>query len=72
MYHSVTDSSVVEETSSVLTTNVSPERDFVILYRLMSEKPNAIHIALESLLLLSHNQTSTWLQLKSCDERENS
>ena len=70
MYHSVTDSSVVEETSSVPTTNVSPECDFAMLDRLMSEKPNATHIALEFLILFSHNQTSTWLQLKSRDERE--
>ena len=48
---------VVEETSSVPTTNVNPERDFAMLDRLMSEKPNA----LESLILFSHNQTSKWL-----------
>ena len=46
MYHSVTDSSVVEETSSVPTTKVSPEHDFAMLDRLMSEKPNATRIAL--------------------------
>ena len=52
------------------TTNVNPERDFAMLDRLMSEKPNATHIALESLILFSHNQTSTWMQEKSHDERE--
>ena len=70
MFHSVTDSSMVEETRSVPTTNVSPERDFAVLDRLMAEKPNASHIALESLILFSHNQTCKWLQLKSHDERE--
>ena len=70
IYHSVTDSTVVEETSSVPTTNVNPERDFAMLDRLMSEKPNATHIALESLILFSHNQTSKWLYSKSHDERE--
>ena len=60
MYHSVT----------VLTTNVSPERDFAMLDRLMPEKPNTTHIALEYLTLFSHNQTSTWLQFKLRNERE--
>lgn len=69
IYYSVTDA-MVEETLSVPTTNVNPERDFAMLDRLMSEKPNATHIALESLILFSHNQTSTWLQEKSHDERE--
>ena len=44
--------------------------DFTMLDRLMSEKPNATHIALQSLILFSHNQTSTWLQSKPRDERE--
>ena len=52
------------------TTNVSPECDFAMLDRLMSEKPNATHIALESQTLFSHNETSTWLRLKLRDERE--
>ena len=49
IYYSVTDA-MVEETLSVPTTNVNPERDFAMLDRLMSEKPNATHIALESLI----------------------
>ena len=61
---------LVEETQSVPTTNVNPERDFAMIDCLMSEKPNATHIALESLILFSHNQTSTWLQGKSHNERE--
>ena len=69
-FHSVTDAAVIEETRSVPTTNVNPERDFAALDRLMSEKPNATHIALESLLLYSHNKTSVWLQSKSVEERE--
>ena len=71
IYYSVGDSNLVEETASVPTTNVSPERDFAVLDCLMSEMPNATHIALESLILFSHNQTSKWLQEKSRDEREN-
>ena len=70
IYYSVADSNLVEETASVPTTNVSPERDFALLDRLMSEKPNATHIARESSILFSHNQTSTWLQEKSQDEKE--
>ena len=69
-YNEVTDAVVIEETKSVLTTNVNPERDFAVLDRLLSQKPNATHIALESLLLYSHNQTSDWLQCKSTEERE--
>ena len=45
-------------------------RDFAALDRLLSQKPNATHIALESLLLYSYNKTSSWLQLKSFEERE--
>ena len=64
-FNSVTDTAIVDETKSVPPTNVSPERDFAILDRLMSEKPNATHIAIESMLLFSHNKTSEWLQSKS-------
>ena len=49
---------------------MSSERDFAMLDHLMSEKPNATHIALESLVLFSHNQTSKWPDSKSHDERE--
>ena len=56
-FHAVTDVAVIKETRSVPTTNENPERDFAVLDRLMSEKPNATHIALGSLLLYSHNQT---------------
>ena len=60
VHHSVTDLSVVDETKSVPTTNVNPERDFAVFDRMLSEKPNATCIALESLLLFSHNETSNW------------
>ena len=69
-YHSVSDTAIAEEVKSVPTTNVSPERDFAALDKVVSEKPNATHIALESLLLYSHNCTSDWLQSKSTEERE--
>ena len=69
-FHTVRDVTVIEETRSVPTTNVNPERDFAVLDRLMSEKPNATHIALESLLLFSHNQISKWLDSKPAKEKE--
>ena len=64
------DPAIVQETRSVPTANLNPERDFAILDRLMSQKPNATYIALESLLLYSHNKTSAWLESKQPDERE--
>lgn len=41
MYNSITDALMVEETASVPTTNVAPERDFAVLDRMIREKPNA-------------------------------
>ena len=45
-YFCITDSKIINETASVLTTNVSPEHDFA---RLMQQKPNANIIALEAM-----------------------
>jgi E1A/CREB-binding protein len=70
MYNSITDSSLIEETVSVPTTNVAPERDFAVLDRMMREKPNAHLIAIEAMILYSHNKSAHWLELKSCEERE--
>ena len=39
-----------------------------VLDRLMSQKPNASYIAIESLLLFSHNKTFEWLENKSSEE----
>ena len=61
-YHVVADTVMVQETASVPTTNVAPERDFAIMDRLMREKPNASHVALESMILYSHSKTSSWLE----------
>lgn len=61
---------VHEEVKSVPTTNVAPEREFAMLDRLMREKPNAKIIALESIILYSHNQTSKWLDGKQSEEKE--
>lgn len=69
-YHAVTDTVIVEETASVPTTNVAPERDFAVLDRMVREKPNAHVIALESMILYSHNKTSAWLEQKTHQERE--
>ena len=68
VHHDVVDEDTIQETSSVPTTNVSPERDFAVLDRYLREKPNAHLIALEALILFSHNRTATWLDQRSCDE----
>lgn len=70
MYNAVTDSSLIEETASVPTTNVAPERDFAVLDRMMREKPNANLVALESMILYSHNKSSIWLEKRTHEERE--
>ena len=64
MCNSVVDPQVIRETKSVPKSNIVPERDFAVLDRLMTQKPNATYIALESLLLYSHNKTATWLENK--------
>ena len=69
-HHSVTDESVIEETRSVPTTNIAPERDFAVLDRLVREKPNASVVALESMILYSHNKTSLWLDKQSPVDRK--
>lgn len=69
-YHNVTDKEIIEETASVPTTNVSPERDFAVLDRLLREKPNATLVALEAMILFSHNKTSSWMEQLTCDERK--
>ena len=61
---------IIEETASVPTTNVSPERDFAVLDRLLREKPNAHLVALEAMILFSHNKASSWLEQLTSDERE--
>ena len=70
MYNSVVDPQVIQETKSVPKSNVVPERDFAMLDRLMTQKPNATYIALESLLLYSHNKTATWLENKTIEEKK--
>ncbi|XP_065887842.1 uncharacterized protein [Dysidea avara] len=70
VYNSVQDPQIVVETKSVPVTNVTPERDFAVLDRLMSQKPNASYIAIESLLLFSHNKTSEWLENKASEEKK--
>ena len=68
-YYSVTDAAVIKETRSVPTTNLAPERDFAVLDNLLSQKPNATYIALEAVILFSHNKTSEWLKGKSQNEQ---
>ena len=68
-YECVTDTVLIKETKSVPLTNVAPERDFTVLDRLISHKPNATTIALESIILYSHNKTSNWLKNKPQSEQ---
>ena len=68
-YECVTDTVLIKETKSVPLTNVAPERDFAVLDRLISHKPNATTIALESIILYSHNKTSDWLKNKPQSEQ---
>ena len=68
-YHS-SDGKLKEEISSVPTTNVAPERDFAILDRLLHQKPNATSIALEAMILFSHNKTASWLDKQSTKNKE--
>ncbi len=63
-FHYVQDPAVISETLSVPKTNVDPERDFANLDRMLLQKPNARHIALESMILFSQNKTSDWLKKK--------
>ena len=70
LYNSVTDGLLVEETASVPTTNVAPERDFAVLDRMLREKPNARLVALESMILYSNNKTSLWLDKKTKEEKK--
>lgn len=70
IHHDVTDAEIIGETASVPTTNVSPERDFAVLDRLLREKPNAHLVALEAMILFSHNKTSSWMEQLTYDERE--
>lgn len=69
-HHSVTDRHLTEETVSVPTTNVAPERDIAIFDKLLREKPNATSIALKSMILFSHKETSRWLDQKTRMGRE--
>ena len=69
-FHAVTDAVSIQDTASFPTTNVSPERDFAVLDRVLLEKPNASLIALEALILFAHNKTSKWLDKLEPSERE--
>ena len=70
MHNSVVDPQVVQETKPVLKSNVVPERDFAVLDRLMTQKPNATYIALESLLPYSHNKTAPRLENMTIEEKK--
>lgn len=70
IYHDVTDETLIAEVASVPKTNVSPERDFAILDRLLREKPNAHTVALEAIIMFSHNKTAVWLEKLENSERE--
>ena len=69
-FHDISDPHIISETVSVPKMNVVPERDFALLDRLMSQKPNAAYIALESMILFCQNKTSDWLHSKSQEEQD--
>ena len=56
--------SLSEQTITVPKTNTVSERDFAQLDRLLREKPNAVILSLEALILFNNNQTSKWLDEK--------
>lgn len=64
------DHNLLEEVASVPTTNVVPECDFARLNRMIKEKPNANLVALESMILYSHNKMSMWLEQQTNEEKE--
>ena len=49
---------------------MSLQKETAILDKLMSQKPNASYIALESIILFSQNKTSEWLSSKSPEEKQ--
>ena len=49
-----------EETKSVATTNIDPERDFGMLDRLMKLKPKALDLGYEGNIMYVRNKTSEW------------
>ena len=64
------DTRMLSETASVPTTNVAPEINFALLDRFLREKPNANLVALEAMILYSHNQSSSWLEQQTAERRE--
>jgi E1A/CREB-binding protein len=64
------DEELQTEVSSVTTANAAPERDFARLDRMIREKPNANLVALEAMILYSHNKTSIWLQQQTAEDIE--
>ena len=67
---SVTYTVLIEKTRSVPLSNVAPEQNFAVLDRLISHKPNATTIVLES-IIYSHNKTSIWLKNEPQSEKKN-
>uniref|UniRef100_A0A7M5XJ08 Uncharacterized protein n=1 Tax=Clytia hemisphaerica TaxID=252671 RepID=A0A7M5XJ08_9CNID len=50
----------LNEARTVPTTNVSAERDFGMLDRLMKMKPKALDLALEGIIMFRVNKTQEW------------
>ena len=53
---------------SVPKTNTFSERNFAKLDQLLREKPNAITLSLEAMILCTNNQTASWLRAKPIEE----
>ena len=56
--------------NSALKTNVISERDFGMLDRLIREKPNALQIILEAVIMFQTNKTSSWRDSLSPEKKE--
>uniref|UniRef100_A0A7M5WY35 Uncharacterized protein n=1 Tax=Clytia hemisphaerica TaxID=252671 RepID=A0A7M5WY35_9CNID len=58
--HANPSESLLNEARTVPTTNVSAERDFDMLDRLMKMKPKALDLALEEIIMFRLNKTQEW------------
>ncbi|XP_066935310.1 reticulocyte-binding protein 2-like [Clytia hemisphaerica] len=52
--------SLISEASSAPTTNVSAERDFGMLDRLLKLKPKALDLSIEGIIMFNTNKTKEW------------
>ena len=65
------DSNIQKISSNVPTTNKASESDFAILDLLVRTKPNARIQTMQAFTMWSRNDTSSWIDSKSTEERNN-